>query len=163
MILVILLFFINSEGLAQNQNIKSPKKAAIMSAIIPGLGQVYNKKYWKIPIIYTGFGTSIYYANKNHSKYELYKQEYLKRINNEIDQNPELINYTSDDLNILKNHYRRNREISYLFLALTYVLNIIDASVDSHLFEYDISKELSLNITPIIYNQVQGVHLSIKL
>ena len=162
--IISLIFLFNSNSLiAQDYQSKSPKRAAIYSAIVPGMGQIYNKKYWKPPIIYTAFGLSIFYIHENNTKYEMYKDEYLKRINGEGGQNLDLINYQDNDLRTLKDFYRRNREISYLSLVAAYLLNIIDASVDAHLFEYDISNKLTMHITPIVGNGVNYLSLSIKL
>jgi hypothetical protein len=129
----------------------SPKKAAWMSAALPGLGQIYNHKYWKLPIIYVGFGVIGYlgyYFNNNANKF---KSSYLVRskINeSKTDYYPEI---TSPDVlyrNFTSN--RRNFELTCIFGSLFYVLNIIDASVDAHLYKFDISEDLSLRIEPDI-------------
>ena len=142
----------------QQQASKSASKAALMS-LLPGLGQAYNKKYWKIPIIYAGLVTSAYFIESNHKKYISYKDAYLIRI----DGNPNSIDeynnqYTDAQLVTLKDHYKRNREISILFISLTYILNIIDASVDAHFFDYEINQDLSLHIQPTIIRQEKNVH-----
>ncbi len=149
---------------AQEINQKIPKKAGIYSAIIPGSGQLYTKKYWKIPIIYAGLITSSYYVIENNDSYQLYKNTYLKRNsgdNSDIYQGQ----YSDSDLITLTNYYRRNREISILFLIGTYFLNIIDASVSAHLFNYDISDDLSLEIKPIYFSKenTTGLALSFNL
>jgi hypothetical protein len=107
---------------------KSPKKAAILS-IIPGAGQFYTEKYWKIPIIYSALITSAYYINDN------------------------------------KDHYKRNREISVMLFSLTYLLNIIDASVNAHLFEYEVNENLSIQIRPVkmIDSHHTGIALNIRI
>ena len=81
-LLVILLCSVLTITSAQETTTKIPRKAAIYSAIIPGGGQIYTKKYWKIPIIYAGFVTSLYYIKESNKSYELYKQIYLDRMNN---------------------------------------------------------------------------------
>ena len=108
------------ELFCQQETSKSPSKAALMSLCLPGLGQAYNKKYWKIPIIYGGLVTSAYFIDSNHKKYISYKNAYLIRI----DGNPNSIDeyndeYTDAQLVTLKDHYKRNREISILFISLT--------------------------------------------
>lgn len=145
--------------------IKSPKKAAIMSACLPGLGQAYNKKYWKIPIIYAGIIVSGYYIYDNQKKYTDYKEAYLKNIDDNPENDVYINNYTNAQLLILKDHYRRNREISLLCLSLTYIVNIVDASVDAHLFDYEINEDISLKIRPIIManNGSHGLSLSFNL
>jgi hypothetical protein len=144
--------------------VKIPKRAGLYSAILPGAGQVYTKKYWKVPIIYAGLITSAYYIKESHDSYDLYKQTYLNRLNG--NRTDEFINiYDEGDLLILTEHYRRNTEISALLFTLTYILNIVDASVSAHLFDYDISEDISLHIQPIYMRKenTNGLSLSIKL
>ena len=139
---------------------KSPKKAAILS-IIPGAGQFYTEKYWKIPIIYSALITSAYYINDNNDQYKMYKNTYLNRMNGQDDD----IDYTNNELIILKDHYKRNREISVMLFSLTYLLNIIDASVNAHLFEYEVNENLSIQIRPVkmIDSHHTGIALNIRL
>ena len=128
----------------------SPKKAGWMSAALPGLGQGYNKKYWKIPIIYAAFGTITYFLIKNQREYERYRDSYIARIDgnpNTVDEFPLL---STDAIRIYKNIYWKNRDLSILLLAGVYTLNILDAVVDAHFYTYDISDDLSLQITPIV-------------
>ena len=146
---------------AQEKNIKIPKKASLYSAIIPGAGQFYTKKYWKIPIIYAGLVTSIYYIHENNNSYQLYKTTYLNRLEN--DNSDEFYEtYSNADLKTLSDYYRRNREISILCFVGTYLLNIIDASVSAHLFEYDVSDDLSINIQPIYLSKENTTVLSLS-
>ena len=144
--------------------VKIPKRAGLYSAILPGAGQVYTKKYWKVPIIYAGLITSAYYIKENHTLYNLYKQTYINRWNG--NRTDEFTNrYTDANLLTLTEHYRRNAEVSALLFTLTYVLNIVDASVSAHLFDYDVSKDISLHIQPIYMakENASGLSLSIKL
>ncbi|MBT5858658.1 MAG: hypothetical protein HOH88_02200 [Flavobacteriales bacterium] len=128
---------------------KSPKKAAIYSAILPGSGQVYTKKYWKVPIIYGGLITSGYFIKNNNDRYIMYKEATLNSLNdNTSSQIVEGVTIEYDNLKIIKDHYRRNREISILCFVGTYILNIVDASVNAHLFHFDVSDDISLNIQP---------------
>lgn len=129
----------------------SPKRAGIYSAILPGLGQGYNHKYWKIPIIWTGFaatGYLIYYnavpMQKAYNAYIWIDQGSIGDPPNEYaTQYPSLTKLES-----LYNQYRHNVELFGLVSAAWYVLNIIDAIVDAHLMDFDISDDLSLNISP---------------
>ena len=149
---------------AQESVVKIPKKAALYSAIIPGLGQVYTKKYWKVPLIYAGLITSAYYINESHALYDTYKQAYINRLdNNRTDEFTGT--YTDANLVTLTEHYRRNTEISALLFTLTYVLNIVDASVNAHLFKYNVSKDISMIVQPVYFSKenVSGLSLSIKL
>lgn len=149
---------------AQEKQNKIPKKAGSYSAIIPGAGQIYTKKYWKVPIIYAGLITSAYYIKQSNDSYQLYKDTYLKRINGEYSDEFQG-KYSDANLITLSNHYRRNREISILFFIGTYILNIVDASVNAHLFNYDVSNDLSLHIKPIyLSNEISsGLSLSFNL
>ena len=163
--LFIFCFFLISFANAQDltEPIQSPRKAAILSFTLPGLGQIYNKKYWKIPIIYAGLLTSAYYINNNNVQYKLYKDAYLKRLDNNPDNDDFVGEYSSGDLLILKDFYRRNREVSILCFVGTYIINVLDASVDAHLFDYDISEDISLQITPTSTTNFNGLSLILNL
>jgi len=163
LLILCLLFCFDLLSQELSNNFKSPKRAAILSASLPGLGQVYNKKYWKVPIIYTGILTSLYYIKDNNKKYKNYKGAYLKRLDNNSNNDSEYIEYSSIELLTLKDFYRRNREISILCLFGSYIINIIDASIDAHLFDYDISEDISLNISPITSDQLNGISLTLNL
>ena len=163
--LFIFCFFLISFANAQDltEPIQSPRKAAILSSTLPGLGQIYNKKYWKIPIIYAGLLTSAYYINDNNVQYKLYRDAYLKRLDNNPDNDDFVGEYSSGDLLILKDFYRRNREISILCFVGTYIINVLDASVDAHLFDYDISEDISLHMTPTSTTNFNGLSLTLNL
>lgn len=132
--------------------VHSPRKATMYSAILPGLGQVYNKKYWKVPIIYAGFGALTYSYLFSDKKYSTYMNEYTLRLaNDSLHYDPELkVKYSTDNILELKNYYQRNRELSIIGFVVLYALNIIDATVDGHLYSFDISDDLSMNINPYI-------------
>ena len=153
--------FANAQDLTEP--IKSPRKAAILSSTLPGLGQIYNKKYWKVPIIYAGLLTSAYYINENNIQYKQYKNAYLRRLDNNPNNDDFVGKYSSGDLLILKDFYRRNREISILCFVGTYIINILDASIDSHLFDYDISEDISLQIKPTSTANINGLSLTLNL
>lgn len=160
-ILIILFCCTYSIVLAQEIKIKTPKKAALCSAILPGSGQFYTKNYWKIPVIYAGLITSAFYINKNNESYLKFKNAYLNRIAG--DNSDEFqTQYSNSDLKLLINNSRRNREISVLCLVGSYILNIIDASVGAHLFNYDVSDNLSLNIKPIYLPNENKTGLSLS-
>jgi len=157
-------FLISSNGIAQKiEKTKSPKKAAILSAIIPGAGQIYTKRYWKIPIIYGGLITSAYYINDNNEKYKMYKDAALVSIdNNNSNQIVNGTTYSYSDLKTLKDHYRRNRELSYFSFVGVYILNIVDASVNAHLFSFDVSDDISLDIRPTSTFTSAGLSLTVN-
>ena len=141
------------------QKDKSPKKASIYSAVIPGAGQIYTKKYWKVPIIYGGLVASAYFINDNNNQYKEYRDAAL--LSYETGENQ--LGYTYSELIILKDHYKRNREISYFSFVGVYILNIIDASVNAHLFNFDVSDDISLNIRPYSTFSNTGVSFSLNL
>ena len=138
------------------QKDKSPKKAALYSAILPGAGQVYTKKYWKVPIVYGGLVTSFYFINENNSKYIEYREAAL--LSHETGENQ--LEYSYSELKTLKEHYRRNRDLSYFSFVGVYILNIVDASVNAHLFSFDVSDDISMNIQPYSTLSNTGLALS---
>ena len=136
---------------SSNKKVKkehSPSKAALYSAILPGLGQVYNRKYWKVPIIGVGAGALIYGLNFNQSNFSMFKQELIKRQQGLGNLDPDLDRYSDANLNELQDFYRRNRDLTIVGLALLYALNIIDATVDAHLFEFNVDDDLSMKFSP---------------
>lgn len=141
--------------------VHSPKKAAIMSACLPGLGQVYNgmhgaKSYWKIPVIYAGFGGLGYGFAWNQSIYKDYRNSLRARYDDDtttIDLYP---NYSDDNLVTLKNYYQRYRDLCVIGMAALYTLQIVDAAVDAHLLTFDVGDNLSMNVQPMMYPTPQG-------
>jgi len=120
----------------------SPSKAAFYSAVLPGLGQAYNKKYWKIPIIYAALGTGIYFYIDNNKDYHRYRDAYKRRLAGFKDD--EFYGVVTDDgLRNAQKQLNRNREISILAIIGVYALNIIDANVDAHLLQYNVDDNLS--------------------
>jgi hypothetical protein len=132
----------------------SPTKATIMSACLPGLGQAYNRKYWKIPVIYAGFAVFGYFIYTNTDEYINFKCAYIESSQGNINGSYSYLTqrYTADELLSGREYYRRNLEISCLLTAVWYALNILDATVDAHLFTYNISEELSLKVEPGLIN-----------
>ena len=136
-------------------NVQKPhsiRRAAIYSAVLPGLGQVYNRKAWKVPIIYAGFGVLGYFIVTNNNEYKIYKEAYVYTANDEtypID-NPYVGRYNQDQLQRGMDYYRRNRDLTIIITSLWYVLNILEAYVDAHFFDYDISEDLSLQVSPAV-------------
>ncbi|TAH38779.1 MAG: hypothetical protein EYC69_13905 [Bacteroidetes bacterium] len=144
----------DSSALAQK---KQANRIALQSAILPGLGQVSNHKYWKVPIIYGGFAALVYFIDFNNKNYRDYKTAFLYRNDNDsltVDAFP---NFTADDIKVRKDYYRRNRDLSYILTAVLYSLNIIDAYVDAQLRNFDISEDLSLRTDPFVGQVHQGM------
>lgn len=147
----------------KDNKIKSAKKASILSIILPGSGQIYNKKYWKVPIIYSSLATSIYFICENQKKLTNYENAYIDRVNGRTDDYIDVYNNTQ--LISIIDYYERNRDISMMITAAIYLLNIVDASVDAHLFDFDVSEDLSIETKPEIINTPNGKTkaLSIKM
>lgn len=139
----------------------SPRKATIYSAILPGLGQIYNRKYWKVPLVYGGFVTFGYFINFNNDQYVKYKHAYSDIIDDDpntnsfknLDVNPvyleaDKITQFTATLKNAKDAARRNRDLVIISTVAFYAANIIDASVDAHFFNFDISDNLAINWVP---------------
>ena len=148
-----------------------PSKSAFYSAVVPGIGQLYNKKYWKIPIIYGGLATSIHFYQKNNDEYHRYRDAYKRRLAGFSDDeffgnNPNPL-ISNDGLIRAQKTYKRNKELSILITIGIYILNIIDANVDAHLKQYNLNENLT--IKPIIeFDEIQsnssfGLSLNINL
>jgi hypothetical protein len=182
-IIILILLLMGCSAMAQKTTLKqpvpdsvlakqhSPKKATWMSACLPGLGQIYNKKYWKVPIIYAGFGVLTYLIVFNTDYYLTYKCAYIEAANGDSTGNYSDIvkKYTKDGILSSREYYRRNLELTILVTAIWYALNIIDAAVDAHLFTFNIDKDVSLRIEPTMIppaaqyrNYSSGVKLSLR-
>jgi len=133
----------------------APSKAAFYSAVLPGLGQAYNKKYWKIPVVYAALGTGIYFYIDNNNEYKRYRNAYKSRLagfktdefyGTDTNGNPLSTPFVSTDgLIRAQQQLRRNKEVSLLVTIGLYALNIIDANVDAHLLQYNVDDNLSLS------------------
>jgi hypothetical protein len=124
----------------------SPLKATIYSAIIPGLGQAYNKRYWKIPIVYAGLGVAAYFIITNQQLYDMYRSAYVTRTTTGND--PYVGIYSTNDLLTIENFYHRNRDLSIIGAAFIYLLNVVDADVDAELHSFNVSDDISFHFTP---------------
>ena len=157
----------------------APAKAAFYSAILPGLGQLYNKRYWKVPIVYAALGTSIYAYDFNNSRYKRFRTAFKRRQAGFKDDEfydlppkstvplnePE---FSDEALQDAQEKYQRDRDLMLLVTIGLYALNIIDANVDSHLKQFNIDDDLSINFQPYLdYNKITatpnyGMALTIK-
>lgn len=127
-----------------------PGKAVLRSAVLPGLGQAYNRKYWKIPVLYAGAGTLIYFARFNNTEYKRFKLAYGLRIDGDTATVDEFADtgLQAADLSTQKNYWRRNRDLCYIGLTALYIINIIDAYIDAHLFYFKVTDELTMRLAP---------------
>jgi hypothetical protein len=166
-----------------------PKKASIYAALFPGLGQIYNGKYWKLPIVYGGYVGLIYIFGWNNNNYSDYSQAYrtIAQFNSAAEMpatdrtyldnfiknpsvnldNPSHFSYMKTSIKAGKDFFRRNRDLTIIAIAALHILSIIDASVDANLFDFDISDDLSMKLEPgsIRLNgqyQVVGVNLALR-
>ncbi len=130
------------------RRVHSPKKAAVLSAVIPGAGQLYNRKFWKVPVLAAGAGALVYGFQFNQKNYNLFKTELIHRQTGSAEINTDLKNLSDANLNELQDYYHRNRDLTIVGMALLYALNVLDATVDAHLFDFNVNEDLSLNIRP---------------
>jgi hypothetical protein len=132
-----------------------PARAALYSAILPGAGQIYNRKYWKVPIVLGGLGVSYWFIQDNNKEYQRYKDAYLDVVNGRADE----FNgrYGADQLRSVADTYHRWRDLSYVAFGLVYALNIVDASVDGYFVRFDVSNDLSIRTGPSPALMAQGV------
>lgn len=135
----------------------SPKKAIWMSALLPGVGQVYNGKWWKVPIIYGALGGLTYGIAWNHVQAMDFRSAYLSRV----DGDPTTIDsyvgrYSDSNLRELRTYYQRNRDLCIIFTAVVYVLNLVDATVDAHLYNFDVSEDLTMRLNPSLQTMPNG-------
>lgn len=156
----------------------APSKAAFLSAVLPGLGQVYNKRYWKVPLVYGAIGGSIYAYTWNNDNYQRFRTAFKRRQVGFTDD--EFYDINGDnapgaqpdlDLNDLENQqerFQRDRDLWLVVAIGMYALNIIDANVDAHLKQFNIDDDLSMDFEPYLdLNQVTnspsyGMALTIK-
>lgn len=129
----------------------SPKLASLMSAVLPGAGQFYNKQYLKIPAIYILGGALVYSTIANNSGYQEYLEAFTVLEESEVSLKGYEV-YSSEQLKSIKDQYRRYRDLSIAGIVVLYALNIVDATVYGHLFDYDVGDDLSLRIEPSIMN-----------
>ncbi|MCO6495542.1 MAG: hypothetical protein J5I91_07690 [Bacteroidetes bacterium] len=144
----------------------SPHLASVLSAVVPGAGQVYNKKYWKVPVIYAGLGALTYSIIYNQNNYKSYQNELIARNNNDSNKmNIKFSGYPNEYLSSNRDFFRNNRDLSIIGIALLYTLNIVDAAVDAHLYNFDVNKSLSFkpNLAPPISPYSQDIGLGIGM
>ena len=153
------IYFIGDAAINYATNeVSSVNRATTLAVICPGAGQIYNKSYWRVPIVLGGFATTIYCIDWNNRGFQRFKKAY--RLKADYDKNPANYptgstdefrgRYSATFLKNLRDSYRRNRDLCIILTAGMYVLQIIDAHVDAHLRDYDISDDLSMNVTPMI-------------
>ena len=131
-----------ADTIAVKINPLAPAKAAFYSAVVPGLGQAYNKKYWKIPLVYGALGTTVYFFITNNKKYNTFRDVYKRRLEGFTDDDYRYL----DDSRLIQaqKFYQNNRDLSALLTGLFYILNIVDANVDAHFMQFNVNNKLTL-------------------
>ena len=137
----------------------NPKKAGLYSSIVPGLGQLYNHQYWKIPVIYVGIGVAAYFIKDNLDNYNSYHNAYVGRISNPnaVDKYTNI--YTTDNLKQLQNDYEKYLDLTILFTGVGYIAQVIDAVTFAYLKNFDISRDLSMRVVPVATPNGAGLGL----
>jgi hypothetical protein len=147
----------------------TPKKKAMYSAIIPGLGQIYNKQYWKLPIIYAGLGTAGYFIYNNNKQYNYFREIYAGRIANKQEFIGKEALISTDNIKKLSSAWKQDRDMVVLVTVLVYGLQVMDALVFAHLKDFDISDDISMKFAPVIIpnnyavSPTYGIGLQFKL
>lgn len=161
------LYFLGDGVLNYNGPENSVKKATTLAMICPGAGQLYNKSYWKVPIVVGAFATMGYVIDWNARGYKRYRTAYNQVVNGQPDEFEG--RYSADYLKNMKDNFRRNRDLCIILTGALYLLNIVDAHVDAHLKDYDISDDLSVRLEPTVFqnyasrNGYYGVGMSLKV
>jgi len=165
--------FLNSD-LSQIETIKTvseldPNKAALLSAVLPGLGQAYNNQYWKIPLIYGGGLIIGHYINYNNVIYNEMRNSLIAEVDSDpFTENPYSDRFQETALTRNRDAFRRNRDLLILIGAAFYLLNVVDAHVSAHLNEFDVNDNLSLKVSPSIqstplFSQALGFSISLSI
>ena len=129
----------------------NPYRAGVYSLILPSAGQIYNKRYWKLPLVWGGFAGLVYAVRYNKREYNRFNEAYGAEIAGEPHEF-ELFNVTADALRRQRNSFDKNLQTSYVGFVAMYALTALDAYVDAHLKNFDISDDLSLNVSTTEYN-----------
>ncbi len=184
---------VQSDTLVESIKVRehSPHKATVYSALVPGLGQIYNKKYWKLPILYGGIGATVYAIGWNSNQYNDYKDAYIDfslfldykyqpeggtipeptskryeklRPDEDFENlDPKVETWYQTRFKNGKDKYKRDRDLSYIILFGVYVLNIIDATVDAHFTNFNINDDLSMTVQPQMnYTPLTGGFLGLS-
>jgi len=177
---------------AAKKNLRiTPMKATMLSAVFPGFGQIYNRKYWKIPLVYAGFGGlgyAVIFNTRNYNKFTKAYQDFtdlvpetasyialIKGISPENydpvlypkTYNPSEAQWIRDQLLLKVDYFKRYRDLSYIGIAAWYIISILDANVDASLFNYDIGENLNITLAPVqipVYNFTGvGVNLCMRI
>lgn len=141
----------------------NPKKSGLYSALLPGLGQINNHEYWKVPVIYVGIAVAGYFFIDNLNNYQSYRKAYIGRINNPYPTDQYVNIYTTDQLQQLQNDYNKYLDLTALFSCIGYAMQVLDAITAAHLKNFDISRDLSMRLKPVVFPTGAGAALVFSL
>lgn len=138
-----------------------PKRAGLYSALIPGMGQLYNRQYWKAPIIYAGLGTAVFFIVRNSNEYNRYRKAYVSRLNNNPNASDEFSGILSTQaVKQYQDDAKRYLDLTILFSVIGYAGQVLEAISGAHLRNFDITPDLSMQVRPILTpNNTIGVGL----
>ncbi|MCM1169694.1 MAG: DUF5683 domain-containing protein [Bacteroides sp.] len=128
--------------------LKSPGMAALCSAVLPGLGQIYNGQWYKAPVLYAGVGVLAYFTDQSLRGRNFYGKEIKARVDSTGNLNPKLADYSLDEILSLRNYYEQNFELCLIIAGAVYLLNIVDAIVYAHLSSFNVSPNLAMSVKP---------------
>lgn len=138
----------------------NPKKSGMYSSILPGLGQAYNRQYWKVPVVYAILGTAGYFIGFNYNKYTEYRQAYIYAIDGDIGTKNKLSeSYDAQSLQRLQNNYKKDLDVIVLLTSVGYALQIMDAVASAHLKNFDVSRDITMQVKPMVQNNFVGMGL----
>ena len=127
------------------------KRAGLYSALIPGMGQLYNRQYWKMPIVYAAMGTTIYFAIKRNNEYLRYRKAYIARIASGANSNDEFQGIlTTEGIKQYQDEAKQNMDMMIVYTVIGYAGQIMEAISGAHLRNFDISKDLTMQVRPVI-------------
>jgi Family of unknown function (DUF5683) len=144
-----------------------PRKAMMYSAVFPGAGQAYNKKYWKMPLVYGGFAVLLSFTSFYNERYQLYREDLFILLNDPTDPSLSPLGYSEETLRNAINSYRRERDFFLILNGFWYILQMVDAHVDAHLKEFDLNPKMQVRLEPMLDNSAltgrnTGVALKIR-
>jgi hypothetical protein len=150
------------------KKVKTPAQiASFRSAVLPGWGQIYNKKYWKLPLVYGALAFPISTYSYNRNWYQKTRFAYTVRMTNDSSNfgniAAELVPLSKESLRLYRNEFRKNMDFSVIGVLLMWGLNVVDATVDGHLRTFDISDDLTVKIKPTIQRNLTGGGLSLTV
>ncbi|MEZ4972044.1 MAG: DUF5683 domain-containing protein [Cyclobacteriaceae bacterium] len=126
----------------------NPRRAILYAAILPGSGQIYNKKYWKVPLVYGGFATGIFFIDFYQARYLKFKNELFQILEDGSDRS--VSGFNESQLRNIVNKSKRERDFFTIVTGFWYILQLVDAHVDAHLKEFDLNPQLQVRIEPMM-------------